>query len=451
MSTTSVIRPRLKSNLIEDRVLPNNSQGKKRKVEDHRRNVKLSKNKTSVTACNDSLKAKTLNVNFVCATCSKCVLNDKHDMCVLKSIAKPLKKTVASESNQKPRNITRKLYEHVSKACSWWYPKFTPPGYKWKPKSGKENVNPNVSMPIGNVSRTANILEPMTSRAKVDVIAKLPHPTTVKDFANYHVGNFIVKGMTSQQKNKFFKDVKHYFLDEPFLFKICADQVIWRCVNGKEALDILKACHNGPTGGHHGVNLTAKKIIRRCVHGQEANDILKACHEGPTGGYHGANFTAKKVFDAGFFWPTIYWDAHELVTRCDTCQRQGKISQRDEMPQNAIQVCEIFDVWGIDFMEPFPSSRGNKYILMVVDYLSKWVEAKTLPTNDARVVVKFLKSFLARFETRRAIISDRGTHFCNEQFAKVMLKYGVTHRLSTAYHPQTSGQVEVSNRGLKRI
>ncbi|GKA21233.1 reverse transcriptase domain-containing protein [Tanacetum coccineum] len=99
---------------------------------------------------------------------------------------------------------------------------------------------------------------------------------------------------------------------------------------------------------------------------------------------------------------------------------QGKISQRDEMPQNSIQVYEIFDVWGIDFMGPFPSSRGNKYILVAVDYLLKWVEAKALLTNDA-------------------------------QFAKVMLKYGVTHRLSTAYHPQTSGQVEVSNRGLKQI
>nr|GEV82761.1 reverse transcriptase domain-containing protein [Tanacetum cinerariifolium] len=210
------------------------------------------------------------------------------------------------------------------------------------------------------------------------------------DFANYHAGNFIVKWMSSQQKKKFFKDVKHYFWDEPYLFKICSDQ-----------------------------------IIRWCVHGQEANDIIKACHEGPTVGHHGANFTAKKVFDAGFFWPAIYRDAHDLVTWCDASQHQGKISQRDEMPQNAIQVCEIFDVWGIDFM--------------------------ALSTNDARVVVKLLKSFFTRFGTPRAIINDRSTHFCNEQFANVMLKYGVTHRLSTTYHPQTSGQVEVSNQGLKRI
>nr|GEY11319.1 reverse transcriptase domain-containing protein [Tanacetum cinerariifolium] len=121
------------------------------------------------------------------------------------------------------------------------------------------------------------------------------------DFANYHAGNFVVRGMSFQQKNKFFKDVKHYFWDDPFMFKICVDQV-----------------------------------IRRCIHGQEAIDILKACHYGPTGGHHGPNYTAKKVFDSGFYWPTIYRDAQDLVRNYDVCQRQGKISQRDEMPQNSI-------------------------------------------------------------------------------------------------------------------
>nr|GEX45188.1 integrase, catalytic region, zinc finger, CCHC-type, peptidase aspartic, catalytic [Tanacetum cinerariifolium] len=118
--TTSVSRPQLKSNPQGDRVLLSNSRGKKLEVEEHRRNVKFPKNKTSVTACNDSLNAKTLNVKFVSAMCAKCVMIDKHDVCVLNSIAKPLKKTVASKSNKKPRNLTRKLYERVSKTCSWW-------------------------------------------------------------------------------------------------------------------------------------------------------------------------------------------------------------------------------------------------------------------------------------------------------------------------------------------
>nr|GEV25628.1 reverse transcriptase domain-containing protein [Tanacetum cinerariifolium] len=206
------------------------------------------------------------------------------------------------------------------------------------------------------------------------------------DFTNNHEGNFVVKRMSSQQKNKFFKDMKHCYWDDPFLFKICADQV-----------------------------------IRRCVHGQEAVDILKACHNGPIERHHGPNYIAKKVSDSGFYWPTIYRDAHDLVKSCDSCQRQGKILQR------------------------------IKYILMAVDYLLKWVEAKALPTNDAQVVVKILKSLFTRFEAPRAIISDRDTYFCNDQFAKVMLMYGVTHCLATMYHPQTSGKVKVSNCGLKRI
>nr|GEU95448.1 hypothetical protein [Tanacetum cinerariifolium] len=164
ISTTSVSRPQLKSNPQGDRVMHNNSQGKKQEVEDHCRSVKLSKNKMTVTACNDNLNAKTLNVKSVSAMYDKCVLHDKHGMCVLKSIAKPLKETVASESNKKPRNFTRKLYERVSKTCSWWYPKFTPSGYKWKPKSRTKNVYPNVSMPLGNTSRTANVMDNMTSR-----------------------------------------------------------------------------------------------------------------------------------------------------------------------------------------------------------------------------------------------------------------------------------------------
>nr|GFC02877.1 reverse transcriptase domain-containing protein [Tanacetum cinerariifolium] len=195
-------------------------------------------------------------------------------------------------------------------------------------------------------------------------------------------------------------------------------------INENFPLESQQNCSPGP-------KTCPDQIIRRCVAGHEAIDILKACHSGPTGGHYRANYTAKKVFDSGFYWLTIYKNAFKLVKHCDSCQRQGNISQRDEMPQNSIQVCKIFDVWGIDFMGPFLSSKGNKYILVAVNYFSKWVEAKALPTNDARVVVKFLKSLFSRFGTPKAIISDRGTHFCNDQFSRVMSKYGVTHRLST--------------------
>nr|GEU86687.1 reverse transcriptase domain-containing protein [Tanacetum cinerariifolium] len=267
-------------------------------------------------------------------------------------------------------------------------------------------------------------------KAKVDVIAKLPHPTMVK----VHTDHSALKYLFAKKDAKA-RLLRWVLLLQEFDFKVLdtkgaenlAADHLSRLENPYENVLDPKEINENFTletlsmvtfrgdssapwfadfANYHAGNFIVKAL-----------DILKSYHNGPTGGHHGANLTAKKIFDSGFFWPTIYKDAHEFVKNYDSCQRQGKFSQRDEMPQNLIQVCEIFDVWGIDFMGPFPSSRGKKFILVAVDYLSKWVEAKALPTNDARV----------------------------------MIKYGVTHRLSTGYNPQTSGQVEVSNRGLKRI
>ncbi|KAL5571209.1 hypothetical protein UlMin_020806 [Ulmus minor] len=133
--------------------------------------------------------------------------------------------------------------------------------------------------------------------------------------------------------------------------------------------------------------------------------------------------TAAKVLQSGFHWPTLFKDAYKFVANCDRCQRVGNISRKNEMPLTNILVIELFDVWAV-----------------------------TLPTNDSRVVIRFLKkNIFARFGTPRAIISDRGSQFCNKQFDALLSKYGVTHRVATPYHPQISGQVEVSNRELKRI
>nr|GEV18528.1 reverse transcriptase domain-containing protein [Tanacetum cinerariifolium] len=182
-------------------------------------------------------------------------------------------------------------------------------------------------------------------RAKVDVIAKLPHPTTVKGVRSF-LGHVECVNAFNTLKKKLTEAPILVVPDWNLPFELMCD-----------ASDFAISA----VLGQH-------QIICRCVHGQEAFDILKACYEGPTGDHHGANLTANKVFDAGFFWPSIYRDAHDMIKSCDT-----------------------------------------------------------------------------------AIISDCGTHFCNDQFTRVMIKYGVTHRLAIAYNPQTSGQVEVSNRGLKLI
>nr|GFA61540.1 reverse transcriptase domain-containing protein [Tanacetum cinerariifolium] len=284
-------------------------------------------------------------------------------------------------------------------------------------------------------------------KAKIEVILKLPHPMTVKGIHSFlgHAGfyravlgqridknfrpiHYASKTMNQAEANYTttekemlavvyaFKKFRSYLIMNKsieFDFKVidtrgaenyAADHLSRlehpyenvfdpKEINETFPLESLnKVAHKDPSTPWFAdlANNHARNFIIKA--GKEAIDILNACHSGPNGGHYGASYTAKKVFDS-----------------------------------------------------------GNKYILVAVDYLSKWVEAKALPTNDARVVVKFLKSLFSWFGTPKAIISDRGTHFCNDQFSRVMAKYGVTHRLSTAYHPQTSGQVKVTNRGLKRI
>ncbi|KAJ9558321.1 LOW QUALITY PROTEIN: hypothetical protein OSB04_012935 [Centaurea solstitialis] len=218
------------------------------------------------------------------------------------------------------------------------------------------------------------------------------------DFANYLAAGVLVN---------------YYFWSKPYLFRIGPDRIHRRCVSGPAAWDILTNCHKGPTGGHFGANLTARKVL-----------------------------------ESGFYWPTIFKDAHTLIKSCDACQRADNITKKDEMPQQSISVSEVFHVWGIDFMGPFPDSKGNKYILVAVDYVSKWAEAKASPTNDAKVVVDFVKSLVRMPEGDH---QRRGTHFANYLLEKTLKKYGVHHRFSTAYHPQANGQAENTNRALKRI
>ena len=211
------------------------------------------------------------------------------------------------------------------------------------------------------------------------------------DIVNYLVTSDITSHWSKQDKSKFLSQAKYLFWDDPYLFKYCPDQIIRRCVLTHEFRSILSFCHDQACGGH---------------------------------------------FSAG----------------CSKCQHLGKITRRNMMPMNPILVIEIFDVWGIDFMGPFPNSFGNLYILLAVDYVSKWVEAIPTKSNDNKVVLKFLKeNIFSRFGTPRAIISDQGKHFKNYQFESLLKKYSITHKLATPYHPQTSGKVEVSNRQIKQI
>ena len=237
------------------------------------------------------------------------------------------------------------------------------------------------------------------------------------DLVNYLVGKVIPDGISRAKKDKLKSEAKYYVWDDPYLWRYCSDQ-----------------------------------IIRRCVPDSEIQSVLTFCHAYACGGHFGPKRTAKKVLDSGFYWPTLFRDAYVICKTCEQCQKTGSLTRRNEMIQIPILICELFDVWGIDFMGPFPSSFGFVYILLAVDYVSKWVEAIATKTNDSKVVIGFIRSnIFSRFGIPRALISDQGTHFCNRPLEALLKKYGVFHKTSTPYHPQTNGQAEVSNREVKSI
>nr|GEW44723.1 reverse transcriptase domain-containing protein [Tanacetum cinerariifolium] len=194
-------------------------------------------------------------------------------------------------------------------------------------KKGTKNLTADHFSRLENPHKDVFENKDINENFPLETLGKISSGSTLwfADFENFHAKNFIVKGMSSQQKKKLFKDVKHYFWDGPYLFRICADQ-----------------------------------IIRRCVHGHVAYDILKACHEGPTGAIMVPILPQKK----------------------------------DEIPQNVIQVCEIFDVWGIDFMGPFSSSPGNRKVEVSTQGLKRILE-RTVGENCASWIdPKFLKTLV---------------------------------------------------------
>ncbi|GJT75027.1 putative nucleotidyltransferase, ribonuclease H [Tanacetum coccineum] len=234
---------------------------------------------------------------------------------------------------------------------------------KIKDKKGAENLAADhlsrLENPIMEVLIEREIADEFPDEHLMMLKAKLHNDEPwYADYANYIVGKVVPTKWSAEKRKRFYSQVKNYFWDEHYAFRLCADNIIRRCVAGSEILEIIAYCHYRPTGGHHS-----------------------------------ASVTGRMVYESGFFWPNIFKVAKDYVMRC-----------------------------GLDFMGPFPHLRGNKYILVAVDYVSKLVEAEAFPTNDARVVLE-----------------------------KALQKYGETHKLSIAYHPQSNGQTEVTIMAIKHI
>ena len=212
-------------------------------------------------------------------------------------------------------------------------------------------------------------------------------------------------------------DVKMYYFDDPYLFKYCPDQLMRRCVPHDDQIGVLTFCHSEACGGHFSTRKTTYKILQ-----------------------------------ASFYWPVLFKDFFEYYKTCARCQQLGGVTKRNIMPLTPILMIEFFYCWGIDFIGHFPTFCGHLYILLAVEYVSKWVEAIPKRTNDHKVVLKILKEHIfSCFEMPRVIISDGGLHFFNRPFENMVKKYGVTHKVSTTYHPQTNGQVELANKEIKHI
>jgi hypothetical protein len=207
--------------------------------------------------------------------------------------------------------------------------------------------------------------------------------------------------LDKNSQKKIISESRKYFWCAPYLFKLGNDGVMRGCVPRVDRVEIMRKCHWAEYGGHY-------RHFR----------------------------TQAKVWSIGFYRPEMHEDTKRYVASCPGCQKTGNISQRNSMPLNYNLQIDLFDVWGIDFMGPFKNSCRYEYILVMVDYVSKWVEAmpcRKAPMEESITMIKNV--MFPHFGTPRILISDGGTHFTRKNFKKCLFKLGIEYRFSTAYHP----------------
>nr|GEU28904.1 retrovirus-related Pol polyprotein from transposon TNT 1-94 [Tanacetum cinerariifolium] len=479
--TTSVSRPQLKCNQMEDRVMPNNSKRKKQEVEDHRRNVKFSKNNTFVTACNDNLNAKTLNVNFVYPTSGKCVLNQKHDMCVLKSrnvvhsrtkmpiaipvstrepkrtvkqsVAKPLGKTVASESNnQKPRNTSRKLYELVSKTCSWWYSKFTPPGYKWKLKFEIGNVNLNLIEIIIFIV-DSGCSKHMTENFKLLINFVEKFLGTVK-FGNDQIAPILsygdlVQGAVSIKRVYYVERLNHNLF---FVGQFCdADlEMAFR----KSTCYIRDLKGNDLLTGSHGTNLYSITLQVKtspnpiCLMAKATLSQAWLWHHRLSHlNFNTINLLSKNDIVIGL--PKLKFVKDHFCSFCELGKAKRKSFQTKITPSSK----RWLQLLHMDLCGPMrvASINGKIYVLVIVNDYSRYTWTHFLRSKDEtpEVLIDFLRLVQRGLHAQvRIVRTDKGTDFSNKTLHAYFVAEGILHQTSVARTPEQNDVVKRWNRTL---
>jgi hypothetical protein len=195
---------------------------------------------------------------------------------------------------------------------------------------------------------------------------------------------------------------------------------------------------------HTGPNL----IIHRCVREDKVPGILRSCHDGPCGGHFSNKCTTYKVLHSGYYWPSIFKYVAKYVRRCDSCQRIGRPMSADKIPLHSQFMIEPFKKWSPDFVGPIsPMSHRKNYILACTDYVTKWVEVKSLFRAAKKFVVEFIyEDIFTHFGVPHEIVTKQGTQFTSKLMKELREKYGIKHCKYSLYQPQANGQVESKNK-----
>nr|KYP33710.1 Transposon Ty3-I Gag-Pol polyprotein [Cajanus cajan] len=188
--------------------------------------------------------------------------------------------------------------------------------------------------------------------------------------------------------------------------------------------------------------------LLKCLDPEQANYVLREIHEGICGSHSGSRTLAAKVLRAGYYWATLKTDCMDYVKKCIQCQKHGNLIHASAEQLHSISSPWPFALWGMDILGPFPLAKGQcKFLLVAVDYFTKWIEAEPLATITTSNVQKFLwKSIVTRFRIPYAIITDNGLQFADHKFNKFLKDLGIKHRFTSVEHPQANGQAEAANK-----